>query len=167
VQQELICQGQIQINSANTNGGEGNVSVSVDLPNGPKPGTVWIIDAAGVLFSDNQVTADAFQPGWCGFYIVPVGLAKPDATDTFGSINLQARGLPLGPGFDPDSTSDFFTSFAVPGNGYGFMTFKGPVIIPAGFTLRAVLSGTNGVAGLQGAIQMNLYAQLRTLNQQN
>jgi hypothetical protein len=166
VQQELICQGGIQINQ-NTGEGTGVVSVSVDLPNGPKPGTVWLVDAVGALWADlNSVGLDAPQPSWSGIYMVPVGSNPP--SDSIGNINLNSRGLPLCSGGDNNNVPAFFTFFpGPPNNGYGVMAAKGPFIVPAGYTLRAVVSGTDGgVNPMSGQIQLNIYAQLRILQQQ-
>ena len=93
----LTCQGGLQINTASVTGGAGNESLSVDLPNGPKPGTIWVVDYAGFLFQDDS-TLDDFTNQASGIYMVPIGTPTPDSLDSFaGGVNIAARGLPLIP----------------------------------------------------------------------
>lgn len=164
MQQKLICQGGIQVNSANSNTGPGATSVFVDLPNGPKPGTVWAVDSFGCIFSAlNGASLQAVQSPWSNIYLVPISASTP-ANDSFGNLDLSARGTPL---CQFDNLNNLFTSFS-PAAGYGFMAGKGPLIVPAGFTLRAIVSGTNGtgLAPFDADFLLLLFAQLRILDQQ-
>lgn len=154
MQQELICQGGVQINSAVANGG-GAVSISVDLPNGPKPGTIWVIDQATcmALLSPGGGTFDVL----CEIDIVPIGAPTPDATDTLDSVSLSARGVNMH--LSGAANNPFGVGYNL--NTYVTFSGKGPVIVPAGYTLRGIVATELGLAG--GTIM--LIAQLRILQQ--
>lgn len=156
MQQELICQGGVQVNTASVTGG--GESVSVDLPNGPKPGTIWIVDVVGFIFTDTS-QLDDFPPQICGIYMVPISTPPPSGTDSDVSISIAARGLPL---VAPPTTSTI--GFGIGTMVFGQLSATGPFIIPAGYTVRAVLSCGTG-APFAGEVQINLYAQLRILTQ--
>jgi hypothetical protein len=163
----ITCQGQVQINTAISTGGGGE-SVSARLPNGPSPGTVWIIDALGAWFSDTVGPADTVSSSLSGFYIVPISAPLPEAVDSPFFINIQARGLALGHGRSPDDGIDLMLGMPAPSlNTFGWMAAPGlPVIIPAGYTVQAVISNSvAGGTGFTGAVTLIMTAQLRILQQ--
>jgi hypothetical protein len=157
-QQELICQGGIQINTATVNA-TGTESVSVDLPNGPKSGTIWAVDVVGLLFTDSLQTDD-FPTQLCGIYVVPVGTPPPDGVDTVDSIAISSRGTPLAATTGATTLGQGLITTI-----FGQLVQPGPFFIPSGYTIRAVLSTGTGTV-FNGNIQLSLFAQLRILNQQ-
>jgi hypothetical protein len=154
----LYCQGGVQIN-VQIKTGTGTESVSADLPNGPKPGTVWAVDACGMLFFDSN--PETYPAPICGIYMVPIGTPIPEETDTNTTINIASRGLPIA----LNNQSNVSLGFGLAGGASGQISYQGPsFIVPAGYTLRAILSCGTG-ANFTGNITLKLFAQLRILKQ--
>jgi hypothetical protein len=151
----LTCQGGVQINTAIKTGG-GPVTISVDLPNGPKPGTIWVVDLATVLAFLG--VGDGTFAGLCEIDVVPIGTPIPDSLDTLDAPALNARGpnMFMTPGGQ--------VGMVVGYNNGSYVNFsgRGPVIVPAGYTLRGIVASEVGMA-TESMIQIT--AQLRILNQ--
>jgi hypothetical protein len=159
MQQDIDCQGQIQVSSNTVNGG-GTQSVSADLPQGPPPGKIWYVDAAGFIMLDAN-GADAFSSLTAGLYLVPVSAPSADSTDSGNGLSLASRGVPL-----TQTYQEFnFAEGIGAGQMYGQMAASHPFIVPSGFTVRAIVSSQLATP-IAGPCQLTVFAQIRILNQQ-
>lgn len=159
-QQELICQGGIQVNQQVSVGGTGNESISARLPNGPKPQTIWAVDAASLTYSDTS-QLDTFSASTSGIYLVPINNPTPDNVDTDTFLSMINRGVLL-----TNLIPDVVFSEGIGTSQFGQITMAiSPVLVPAGYTLMAVLSNEAGTP-IVGVVTLILNAQLRILQQQ-
>lgn len=166
-QQPLECQGGVQINTA-TSPSNGTGILSVDLPNGPKPGTIWAVDAISALIYDPA--GGSTSPGsaaWpSGIYLVPISAPLPENVFSGSPFGTDGQASPSALGLQLENENDYIVLVTTAGASAMAIasSVAKPILVPSGYTLRAVF--VNAVGNMNTTAVAYITAQLRILQQQ-